>query len=341
MSKIICDICGTTYQDSAECCPICGFTNDSTADTLGEEANIPEGMEEIKGKKGRFSNKKRREIFDFDEVNSGARPSADEGNPYEEEEEYEEEPPRRNTLMVVFLTVLIVLLLAAAAFLFLRFYLPGTDDAEETTAATVAPIVTEAIVDTTELTIPCESLVLTSGTASGDAELVEPGQKFLLNVIATPADTTDKIIYQSHDESIATVDADGHVVAVGEGETVIMISCGDKQIPCKVVCNFSKEEETTAATVAETVAETTASAGTKKDVTLKLKKSDIMLKVYYAFQLVLDCDLAQNEVEWSSEHPYIATVDEEGNVTAVQAGTTEITAKYGDQTVSCIIRCHN
>ena len=24
MSKIICEICGTTYPDTAECCPICG-----------------------------------------------------------------------------------------------------------------------------------------------------------------------------------------------------------------------------------------------------------------------------------------------------------------------------
>ena len=28
-------------------------------------------------------------------------------------------------------------------------------------------------------------------------------------------------------------------------------------------------------------------------------------------------------------------------VTALQSGTTEITAKYGDQTVKCIVRCHN
>ena len=42
----------------------------------------------------------------------------------------------------------------------------------------------------------------------------------------------------------------------------------------------------------------------------------------------------------SVEHAYIAKV-ENGYVTALQSGTTEITAKYGDQTVKCIVRCHN
>ena len=44
-------------------------------------------------------------------------------------------------------------------------------------------------------------------------------------------------------------------------------------------------------------------------------------------------------MEWSSEHPYIATVDENGVVKAIKSGTTSITAKYGDQEVSCIVRC--
>ena len=72
---------------------------------------------------------------------------------------------------------------------------------------------------------------------------------------------------------------------------------------------------------------------------LKLKKTDIRLGVYYEFELLLDCDLEQNEVQWSSEHPYIASVDENGVVKAIKAGTTAITATYGDQKVQCIVRC--
>ena len=96
---------------------------------------------------------------------------------------------------------------------------------------------------------------------------------------------------------------------------------------------------TEAAVIEETVPETTVAA-VKSNVTLKLKKTDIRLGVYYQFTLELDCDLAQNEVTWTSEHPHIATVDENGVVTAVKAGTTAIIAKYGDQEVQCIIRCN-
>ena len=44
-------------------------------------------------------------------------------------------------------------------------------------------------------------------------------------------------------------------------------------------------------------------------------------------------------VTWKSSNSQIATVDESGVVKAIKGGTTEITAKYGDQEVHCIIRC--
>ena len=46
MSKIICDICGTTYPSSAECCPICGCSNDVAEDLLGAETLCDDILEE-------------------------------------------------------------------------------------------------------------------------------------------------------------------------------------------------------------------------------------------------------------------------------------------------------
>ena len=37
MNKIICDICGTSYPDTAESCPVCGCSRDSAADFLNAE----------------------------------------------------------------------------------------------------------------------------------------------------------------------------------------------------------------------------------------------------------------------------------------------------------------
>lgn len=335
MGKIICDVCGTTYPDTAQRCPICGCTRDEAANMLSGELMMDELLTDAKSG---GQPQKKREIFDFDEANvgPGTPPEKPDRDLYEEDDL--EEPPKQHTALIVLLTALIALLLIAAAFLFFRFYLPGRGDEEPIAASTAAPTVQTTPAETTEPTIPCESLALLSGSATGDAELVNPGQKFLINVHVLPENTTDKLYFVSADESIATVSEDGQVTAVGEGETVINVICGEIEMPCLVTCNFSKETEPpTVATTAATEPETQP----RPAVELKLKKSDIRLKVYYEFQLELDCDLQPTDVEWSCEHPYIAKVDEEGNVTALQAGTTSVIAKYGDQEVSCMIRCYN
>ena len=154
-----------------------------------------------------------------------------------------------------------------------------------------------------------------------------------------------ELVFTSGDESIATVDANGRITAVSEGKTVIYITCGDKQLTCPVTCQFEAETEpSTEATVAAQTEATiqTEPVETKPQVELKLDRTDMRLQVGYSTQLKLvDCgDLKPEDVEWSVEHAYIAKV-ENGYVTALQSGTTEITAKYGDQTVKCIVRCHN
>jgi len=341
MSKIICDICGTQYPDTAQSCPICGCSKDAAADFLGDDFIAEETIEEEKGKAGRFTSKKKKEIFDFDEVNTLLEEEDvdEEENPYEEEEEYEE-GRGHNTFVVILLTLLIIALLAAGGFLFVRYILPNMNQEETVPETTIA--VEETTVPTTERVVPCQMLVLTSGTA----ELSKEGQYFLLHVQATPEDTTDEIVYSSADESIATVTEDGKITAVGEGETVIFITCGNIQTTCPVVVAYEEETvpttEETVDPTEETVAETTEETqpeGIKDGITLKLKQTDIRLGVYYEYQLMLDCGLKQDEVQWSSEHPHIAKVDENGNVTAVKDGVTEITAKYGDQKVTCIVRC--
>lgn len=357
MNKIICDICGTSYQESAECCPICGCSRDAAAGLLGEDILADEAAVEVTAGADRAVPRKK-EIFDFDEVN--AEPEEEEEEDEEEEdydEEEEEEAPRHNTFVVILLTVLIAGLLLAAGFIFVRYFLPNMGG-EETVPPTTA-VQTMETTAATEATVPCERLTMLNTSV---AELNEVGQQFLLNIKTQPENTTDKIIYTSADENIATVTEDGKITAVAEGETIIYISCGKHSVECPVVVKYVEETvpPTTEAVIAETtpvetapaetapvettpeesIPEETAAANTGlKDVTLKLKKTDIMLGVYYQFTLQLDCDLEQNEVEWSSEHPHIAKVDENGVVTAVKSGTTIVTAKYGDQTVQCWVRC--
>ncbi|MCI6228528.1 MAG: Ig-like domain-containing protein [Clostridiales bacterium] len=356
MSKIICDVCGTSYPDTADCCPICGCSKDTAGSLLGEDL-----LEQTAGESTGTQEypRKRKEIFDYDEVNS--EPEEEEvtyaQTEYDEEEEDDgEEEPRQNTLVVIILTVLIALLLMAAGFIFVRYFLPNmgskADAALQTTQETQA-----AVTETTELSIPCQELYIISGKT---VELNEEGQMFLLHVKASPENTTDKILFTSSDETVATVTEDGRITAVSEGEAVITIRCGVSTMECPVTVKYVEETTEAATEAIETVAygetgpeETAADSGdggdaaettvpanaSLKNVTLKLKKTDIRLGVYYEYKLLLDCDLEQNEVQWSSEHPYIASVDENGVVKAIKSGTTAITATYGDQKVQCIVRC--
>lgn len=343
MSKVICEICGTTYQDTAECCPICGCPRDMSGNVSDDEFVMDQMPALNKG--GRYSSgKKKKEIFDFDEQSDDFPEPENEpysSDPEDDEDNYDEQPREHNTAVVVILTALIVILLAGTAFLFFRYLLPNLHGVKDTapTVHTEQPVQTEAA--TTELRIPCQDLSLPGGAA----ELTQPGYYFLLNVVVIPENTTDELVFTSGDESVATVDANGRITAVSEGKTVIYITCGDKQLTCPVTCQFEAETEpSTEATVAAQTEATiqTEPVETKPQVELKLDRTDMRLQVGYSTQLKLvDCgDLKPEDVEWSVEHAYIAKV-ENGYVTALQSGTTEITAKYGDQTVKCIVRCHN
>lgn len=344
MGKIICDICGTSYPDTAEQCPICGCTREAAAQMLGEDLLLEDSPEEEKGKAGRFSSKRKKEIFDFDEVNSQPKePEEDEGSFAEgdDEEEEEEGGDRPNTFVVILLTVLIAALLIAAGFLFVKFILPNMGD-KDATEPPAQPNAAQTQPAGQTGSIPCETLVLSSGSK---AVLTQEGGLFLLHVNTIPSDTTDVITFTSADESIATVSQDGRVEAVSEGETTVTISCGTKTIECQIIVKYGQETvpptvgEAAPPTEATVPAETTPVTTAPPDVKLKLKRTDISLGVGYEFQLMLDCDLEQNQVQWSSEHPHIVSVDENGVVKALKWGTTSVTAKYGDQEVSCIVRC--
>ncbi len=353
MDKVICDICGTSYPETADSCPICGCSRDISAELLMEEEDFLKDSPVTAAQKvdGKFRTAPQKEE-DWEEED------------YEEDEEDEdddEEPSRGKTGVVILLTVVIMILLAICGFLFVRFLLPNLGE-EPAPTETTQP--TEAVVETTtEPGIPCEQLVLMSGAA---LDLTREGEYRLINVIVKPEDSTDELVYSSADESVATVNKEGRVTAVGEGDTVITVTCGYQKVECRVFVHYVEETEppteeptvaeeengetkpeetndqesqdTTEATEAEETVETTAETEVQlKDVVLKLGKSDLSMGVGLYITMPLDCDLSYEEIEWSMEHPHIASV-ENGVITAHRTGTTELTARYGDQVVTCMIR---
>lgn len=336
MSKIICEICGTAYPDTESRCPICGWTQD------GIDLGIDESDLDFTVEEAPAAPRKTREIFDYDAVNSKeGRKSA--ALPERDEEE-ETEEQGANPFLVVLLTILIVALLAATGFVLFKYFLPNMGNK---TPETTAPVTTEPATETTEPTIPCTGLSLVSGITELNAE----GQNWLLHVVVTPEDTTDVLTYQSLDESIATVNDEGRVTAVSEGQTTVVITCGNERLECPVTVNYQEPTEapTEAPTQAPAEGETTPAAptegnepssGTASGVTLKLKKTDITFGIGGVYTtLELDCDLKAEDIEWFTRNSNVAIV-RDGVVTAVGPGLTVITAKYGDQTAECIVRCN-
>lgn len=369
MSKVICDICGTAYPESSENCPVCGCSRDFGLDSYEEELMMDSSDIYHSTKK------KSREIFDFDEVNQ-EEDSAEEEESYDEEEDYAEEP-RSNTALVVILLILIVLLLVTAGFFFIRYMLPNMVKETENVESTVATAATELVEtipeETTEPTIPCTDIVI----PGGKIELGKDGM-WLMNVQVYPENTTDVLTYVSHDEAVVTVDEGGTVTAVGEGETVIEVTCGIRQIKCNVIVDYAlnaatedaggvpapqvegteateesgtdtdatQATETTEATesvesteATESVEATEEPKETTGSMELKLKKTDItMFARYSSAMLELDCDIPAKDIKWFTMDSTVAIV-QEGKVTATGSGMTRIYAEYNGQQVQCIVRC--
>ena len=81
---------------------------------------------------------------------------------------------------------------------------------------------------------PCEELIL----PETEVLLVEYGEKWLIDVDVRPSNTTDELTFTSSNERIATVDSEGWVTAMAEGECVITITCGKAKAEYRVLCLF-------------------------------------------------------------------------------------------------------
>lgn len=314
MSKVICDVCGTTYPETAEQCPICGCAKVLGGRQAADGAIIREEQQETpRGffKKGKFASAKN-------------KPKAAES--YEKEDdndESEESESKGKTVLIVFLLVVLVAVLTVTGYLMLRYYLPNVlEFGEETTLASVP----EITVDTTEARIPCESLTLTNSTV----ELEKMGQAWLLNVVVLPEDTTDELFYASSDTSVATVTEHGRVNAVGSGEAIITVSCGDRKLECLIRCTF----------VVETTAPADGNDETQENAnqTLTLNREDITFFGKGESFRFSAGPISLSQITWTSDDPKIATI-ENGSVTAVSPGVTTIHAEYQGEKASCIIRC--
>lgn len=209
-------------------------------------------------------------------------------------------------------------------------------------------------------------VITPTGVEAPDSiELVTNGENSkALGAKMTPEDATEvKLAYESSDENVATVDENGVVTAVADGECVITTyviadipataesaeakpvvdevaaseaevadSAADSETPDDAVA--SEPEDTTDTDSSFGVVPDGLSAETKVTVTTKveqitLNKTEGTLTVGNSVTVTATVtpDNATNAtVNWTSSDETVATVDSNGKVTAVAAGNATITA---------------
>ena len=144
------------------------------------------------------------------------------------------------------------------------------------------------------------------------------GQSHKLNVKVLPEDTTDdvELIYESSDDAVATISADGTVTAVKEGTAQITIKTADGRVSTVYEVNV-KEIPLQKIVFQEKV--TPLEEGKTAQLTILYNPADTT---------------DAKDVTWSSSDESVATIDQNGLLTAVKVGKTTITAKVGDKKVS-------
>ncbi len=169
--------------------------------------------------------------------------------------------------------------------------------------------------------VTVEEHIAVTGVTLDQAELtLEKGTDAQLTATVEPADADNKAItWTSSNTSVAAVDSTGKVTAVGKGTAVITVTTEDGEFAasCRV-------------TVEETIAVTS----------VLLNKTELILtkdEKYTLIAGILPANATNQNVTWTSDHPEIASVDENGTVTGVTDGTAVITVttEDGNFTVHC------
>lgn len=328
MSKVICDVCGTTYPETAAQCPICNSAKNSperTAAAASGDGEKTTGYTPVKG--GRFSKKNVRKR------NRKGGSTAQRRSASKDESS--------NTGLVIVVILLLLAIAIVVVYIGMHFFAPGSNSGGNVDSTTTAPSQTQTETEQTQQTtldtgIHCEALQLSNKII----ELANEGDTWTLVVAVTPVDTTDSVSFQSSDEAVVTVSDSGVATAVGGGSAVITVTCGEITETCEVVCTFSDPEpssepdETTEVTGDFDFAFNTAYVDQTTgygDATLTEQG-----KTWKAYKSSLTID--PSLITWTSDDTSVCTI-ENGVVTAVGPGKTLIHAQYNGVTYSCLIRC--
>ena len=326
-----CEYCGTSFDASLRQCPLCG----KAAEPAVAEPIVLKSDGETAAPRRREKGGKR---LAKNRAKPAAKPAEQTENPY----------AIPKGMMKAICIILAVAVTAGAAFAIynLKWFAPkdkDTDQQETLQTETQPPeqpaqpqpseeqyMNEEDYTPTAEQTQPEQPAVTVSCTAlslSTNTVTFEEAEQFYgITYTREPADCNEEVVFSSDNESIATVNQQGKIVAVNAGSAVITARCGTQTASCLVTCDFKIIEET----------ETTG------DEELSLNNTDMtFFSPGEQFTLTVNGAPEGADTTYSSADPSVAAVSDRGVITAMGSGTTTITVYVGGRDpLSCIVRCN-
>ncbi len=140
-----------------------------------------------------------------------------------------------------------------------------------------------------------------------DNSTVLKGEKKQLQVTIFPKEASNnKVIYSSSNNKVATIDDKGNILALSSGKTIITVKAQDKDVKSQI-------EITVYSPVTG----------------IKLDESEVFLEVGETFEIkgrVEPEDSNDKTILYSSSNTQIATVEENGIITALQEGSAKLEA---------------
>ena len=158
-----------------------------------------------------------------------------------------------------------------------------------------------------------------------DFTLSQIGETWQMKATVLPANSGAEVEWSSENEKVCVISSTGVVTAVDKGTTNIVCKAGGKEAKCIVRVTASAPAGSTAPS-----AETGGITLSSTDFTLNISKG------WTAYKITVSG--ATGTPTFSSSNNAVATVDANGNVTAIGKGTATITVKVDGKTLTAIAR---
>ena len=194
----------------------------------------------------------------------------------------------------------------------------GKVTANKTGSAIITVTATNGTADTSDdktdtititVTNPANGITLNKTTLA-----LTKGSNETLTATVDPTDADGTVTWSSNNTSVATVDSNGKVTAVAKGSATITASIGGKSAECVVTVT-----------------------NPANGITLNKTELDLTKGSNETLIATVDPTDADGTVSWSSSDDTVATVDSNGEVTAIAPGTATITATIGGKSATCSI----